>query len=872
MKHFCSFFGFLLVALVSQAQWAVLDNSDLATVEYRAIVYTGSATVLANESGLFRSTDNGLTWARSVSGLDTANTEVENMTFIGGSRNEVWIRTFNGLYFSDDHALTWKKAPLNGMPAGAWVDRIGSFGTRVFTILSYWDNILMKTITKLAYTDNGSDWSVGALLSEDNSSWWEMGVEENSRALFLIEYPNSGSAKLWYTTNGNTIQQIPQTGLPAGSEMNRRAISVDPGGNNLLFNNEKSPGYYRFNFSTQEWESRMNGIVLTGFNVAQTFRAHSFSGLSLATVLFADASMNLQMNLFSSTDGGDNWTIVADPGLQYPIFEERMVRAGDDVIIGEYFNSNLARSATNGQTWTISRGIQTGDFRQLRALGDGTLVVISQEQLKGIIKSTDNGETWTSANGNLPNFMGIYILEDIHASGNMLWALAAENPFDEKLFLYLCSDLSSGTWNKITTIPDSANIRFAGMNGPWPVYFLYNNQDQGTYQMTKDNGTTWKNLSSGIAPLGLEKVYGFRGNAAGGKLFLFGRKSEKTRIYLSENEGTSFFDITSNLDGINFDILISNQYDWDDIASIIASFRADGRFFLAARDYTEPPGSIRFFMLDETEDLWVKQGTKGLDVYYNVNWNNLRFNSGVWYLASSVALFASIDNCATWIPVWNNEGFPMGARPGSFVMNNYGAYLGTRGAGIWRAQLSAPTITTLPATSITDTTAASGATIVSTGGLPFGGKGLCWALTENPTTADNVVYSGKSWDSFTDTMRLLLPNTTYYARAFVQSPKGAGQPVYGNQITFTTDNLTRIVSETGERIALYPNPSDGRFRIETGSDWQMTVMDVTGKIIKSERIEPGVNSITLGSPPAGMYFVRLTGPDGRVRVERLIVK
>ena len=875
MKQICAIFVLLLLSSPTRAQWSLVDKPELSSVEYEYIVYTGSAVLLANESGVFRSADNGATWTLSVSGLDTTYSGVHSMTFIGPPRNETWITTGSGIYKSTDHGLTWSKATINGLQPGMWLDRLSSFGTRLLAIMnySYWENDLLKQITYLAHSDNGTDWTPGALLTEDGASWWQFVNHENSRAAFLVEEPNDNTApKLWSTTNGNTIQPVPVTGLPGSPKIRARSLSIEPAGNNLLFTNEGEPAYYRFNFGIQAWEKKMNGIELTGYGLAMAFRAHSLEGLILATALFADVSMNLEMRLFKSTDNGENWTVVSDPGIDFPIFESKMVQTSTGRILGAHFNSSLVTSDNGGNTWSKAPGIQAGDFNQFRALSDGTLVLISQDQTKGIIKSTDNGETWTSANGNLADFIGIYLVEDIRGAGNYVYALAAENPFGEKLFLFLNQDLSAGVWNKITTTPDSANIWFSGMNGIWPIYFLSNDDDQGTYQMTKDAGASWVNLSTAIAPLNLDRVYGFRGNASGGKLFLFGQKNNKTRVYLSENEGLSFFDITSNIDGPQYDIVISDQWDWDDVAKIMADFRADGKFLLAAWDYNIFPAEIRFYMLDDTEDLWVQQGTEGIKGDYQIRWNNLRFNGGVWYLASSAGVLASINNCSTWQPVWNNQGYPTGTRAASFVMNNYGAYMGTRGAGVWRAQLTAPTLTTLEATHITDTTANSGATIVSTGGLPFGGKGLCWALTENPTTANFVVYSGNSWASYTDTMRLLQPNTTYYARAYVMSPKGGGQPVYGNQISFKTDNLTRIITENAARVVLYPNPSDGRFSIEAETVTQLTVLDVGGRIVHSERVNPGINNISLKKPAAGIYFVRLTGNNGITRVEQLIVK
>lgn len=874
MKHFYSILLFLTIPLLAHSQWALLDKPDLSTVDYNGIVYTGSAVVLINDGGVFRSTDNGITWSMSISGLDTAQAGSSSISWIGSPRNELWLSTRGGIYKSTDHGASWTKPALSGIPGNAWTDRIGRVGTRLFTIAAYWDDGINKEVRRLAYSTDGINWSLGYTLVMDGSSWWEFISYDNDRALFLVEYPNDDSReKIWTTTTGNTIQQLSLVGLPADADINGRSFSIEPEGNNLLFSNSNEGAYYLFNFVTQTWEKRVNGISLADHTVAMAFGGQSLPGLMLTTVLFTDMAMNLVMKLFSSTDNGNNWTLVENPGLTYPLFEGKMITVGGSRIIGGYFNSNLAYSDNNGQSWLKVTAIQAGDFRSLRGLGNGTLIAASQEQTKGLIKSTDNGNTWVSANGNMVSFQGIYFIEEIQPSGyNYVYVTAAEDPFSEKPYLFLTTDLSVGTFTKLTSAPDSADMSFAGMNGVWPILHFKDEEGTGTWQMTKDAGISWVNLTPAITPLSLDRVFSFRGNGTGGKLFLFGQKSSKTRIYLSTNDGASFYDITSNLDGFNYELLLTNQWDYDIATTVMSSFGNANKFFVAAYDHTVSPSRIRLYMLDEVEELWVKQGTDGMPPHYQATLHNLRFYNGVWYFITSAATYASVNNGVTWLPVWNNVGYPGGSSPGAFVANNDGVFLGTRGAGIWRALTFAPVIATLPATEITETTSATGATIVSNGGLPFGAKGLCWSLSPGPTVSDNVTWVGNSWESFTYTLSMLTPNTDYYVRAAVWSPKGGGQPIYGNEITFKTDNATRIYSERSGELLVFPNPSDGRFTVTAESEWIMTVLDLQGRIIMTDKVSPGTNQIRLQKASPGFYFLKLTDINNASQTIRIIVK
>lgn len=94
-----------------------------------------------------------------------------------------------------------------------------------------------------------------------------------------------------------------------------------------------------------------------------------------------------------------------------------------------------------------------------------------------------------------------------------------------------------------------------------------------------------------------------------------------------------------------------------------------------------------------------------------------------------------------------------------------------------------PMVTTLTVTDIMTNAATSGGHVVSPGFTEITAKGVCWAITQNPTTANEKTSDGTGAGSFTSAVKNLQPNTTYYARAYAIN--GAGT-AYGNQVTFKT--------------------------------------------------------------------------------------
>ncbi|MFZ2338511.1 MAG: fibrobacter succinogenes major paralogous domain-containing protein [Bacteroidales bacterium] len=106
-----------------------------------------------------------------------------------------------------------------------------------------------------------------------------------------------------------------------------------------------------------------------------------------------------------------------------------------------------------------------------------------------------------------------------------------------------------------------------------------------------------------------------------------------------------------------------------------------------------------------------------------------------------------------------------------------------------------PTLTTVEVTDITLNSALSGGTITSDGGEEILDKGVCWSTSQSPTISDTKTMDGNGSGNFTSNLVGLAEGTTYYVRAYATNSVGTG---YGNEVTFTTDQVTGAVLTTTE--------------------------------------------------------------------------
>jgi len=103
--------------------------------------------------------------------------------------------------------------------------------------------------------------------------------------------------------------------------------------------------------------------------------------------------------------------------------------------------------------------------------------------------------------------------------------------------------------------------------------------------------------------------------------------------------------------------------------------------------------------------------------------------------------------------------------------------------------LSLPSLTTASVNLIFNTTAISGGNVTDDGGSSISAKGVCWNTSTNPTLLNGFTNNGSGIGNYISNMAGLVPNTTYYVRAYATNSIGTS---YGNELSFTTTNFISL--------------------------------------------------------------------------------
>ncbi|MFZ4413382.1 MAG: SUMF1/EgtB/PvdO family nonheme iron enzyme [Bacteroidales bacterium] len=167
---------------------------------------------------------------------------------------------------------------------------------------------------------------------------------------------------------------------------------------------------------------------------------------------------------------------------------------------------------------------------------------------------------------------------------------------------------------------------------------------------------------------------------------------------------------------------------------------------------------------------------------------------------------------------------------------------------------SLPTVTTTAATLITSSTVTSGGNVTAYGGAAVTARGVCYATTTNPTTANSTVANGSGTGMFTANITGLSANTTYYLRAYANNSVGTA---YGNEISFSTTAIPQIPTVTTTAATLITSStvtSGGNVTAYGGA-----AVTARGVCYATTTNPTTANSTVANGSGTGMYTANITG-------------
>jgi photosystem II stability/assembly factor-like uncharacterized protein len=360
--------------------WAKVK--EVSNNGFLSLAINSARHIFAGSSGggIFRSTDGDVSWPQVNTGL--ANNNVKTLAI--NSAGQIFAGTPSGVFRSMDNGDTWQEANqhLIAQNVSALVIKKNGHvfaGTNVF---------LSPTRGVLRSTDGGNAWT------EVNNGLTNRVI--TSLALNSNEHIFAGTllnGVFRSMDNGDSWTALTTTGLT-----NRSILSLVINARGDIFAGTDGGGIFRLLNGSAGWESVNTGLTN---RVVRSFAINSSNGY-----IFAGTAGGV----FRSTDNGNTW-MPANTGLTDQNVHALAINANGNIFAGTrkisgFFESGgtIFRSTDHGESWTKVHELSNKGFTSL-VINKINGTIFAGTAGNGVFCSIDNGNQWPAVNSGLTSLV-----------------------------------------------------------------------------------------------------------------------------------------------------------------------------------------------------------------------------------------------------------------------------------------------------------------------------------------------------------------------------------------------------------------------------------------------------------------------------------
>ena len=433
----------------------------------------GGVVYLGGNTGFYRSTDGGKTFAKTAGGA------VAGVSVVSSRPESVWISGADGLQTSADSGKTWTKC------AAAGVDRESD------------NKQLLNVIVSRAEPRNMTLWVEGA-----NWHWVRYVSHDGGASFSPMTVVKSGDPMPLNVRNGFTAWHPTKPDVLYGLGGDIVTRSTDGGKTLTWYNNgyngvmlggmmnfsPRNPNVVFLSFQDYNAAATQDGGATWAYYDAsgKGWGGHCYGGYAASPTLFyyGDAdSWGTPRRIRLTRDAGKTWEFVRGAD------GKEITLNGANVSLSDPADPNILfcydhRSPDGGKTWAAMTGCD-GVF-----IASPSTKTLYGRQKTALLRSTDHGATWEKI-ADQPDEIGDVAVD--HKTGRVYIAAG------DKLKAW-----QNGAWTEIAlpadqfgaplrcqtvaTDPQAPNVVYAG--GPRNIYASH-----CTIARSTDGGKTWRNLT-----------------------------------------------------------------------------------------------------------------------------------------------------------------------------------------------------------------------------------------------------------------------------------------------------------------------------------------------------------------------------------------
>ncbi|PLX14145.1 MAG: hypothetical protein C0597_10470 [Marinilabiliales bacterium] len=850
--------------------------------------------------GVLKSTDGGSTWVETGLNYTVDDTWIIGRLLIDTTDNQtLFASTYTGIYKTIDGGSNWTKE----LTSDYVIDMEFKPGdpTTIYASTKYSNSSKIYRST-----DGGDNWSEMINFGSGSRRTEIAVTEDDPNYIYAIVSNTSGGLKGIYKSRdgGDNFEQT-----FAGDEVNHYLLNYYSDGSGdantgqgnydlaiVVAPNDTNTVYIG---GVNTWKSEDGGYTWNINNMWTSYNGYNFVG---APVVHADKHVlryRDTLALFEGNDGGIyktnnegvNWTDLTDGMVISQIYRLSVSQNSESLVIAGLQDNGTKLLYTDGNWYDIKGGdgmeciidptddnVQYGTYtygeieRTLDGWSTSNTSIISDNiadadggawvspyildpnnsqtiyvGYNDVWKSTDRGDNFTQISTiNTGNDLRSMVMSPANSS-----VMYVADPYD-----IWKTDNGGTSWSNITgTLPNAYSIthiqaKHTSSDTLWVAYGGYD--AQRVFEST-DGGATWSNISAGLPNLPVFSI--IQNRQVEDSLSLYAATDIGVFVKNGDNDWIMFSDGLPNVMVTDLDIF------YDDILPENSRLRAAtyGRGLWESDLYDEPKITIdnieQKFYISETV-------TDNIDITFQI-FATFSSNTFTAYLSDEQGYFDSETSIGALES--DNEGtinatipanIPSGTKYRVRVKSSNPVYVSSA-SNEFEINLDDvnPTVNLSSIESGTTTASIFDMNIV------FSEKVYGFEQTDISITNASIT----DFDDTSSPNYVVEISPSASGIITVNIPENVATDSIGNPnmaaaqwtITYTPTNI-ELLKEYG--ISIYPNPSDGKFRVDIAKSnaTQISVIDISGRVIYSENLLRKYSSeIDLSRFSKGVYVLKM---------------
>ena len=415
------------------------SSVNLVSLEFHPtnsnIIYAGSK----GNTTVYKSSDNGVTWAVSGTGLPSTNDVVRCCIAVTNDNPNVIYALFGdnsngfyGLYKSSDEGLTWN-SQSNSPNLLGWSTNGSDNGGQA------WYDLALT----VSHTDENKVFvgGVNCWKSNDSGVNWDLNTH-------------------WYGGGGASYMHADEHMLQY-NPIDNKVYSANDGG--LYFSSDDG----------LSWQDISDGLQITQFyslGVSQTVQDLVITGSQ------DNGTFLKNSNSWDAVIGGDGMECIID-------------HSNSDVMYGAIYYGDIRKSTNGGNSFSSIAPVNNGAWETPYEMDENNSQII-YAGYKELYKTIDGGSSWNIITNNETNGGTINEIALSSSNSNIIFFSDGSNLFK--------TDNAGNSWQNISSSLPNKSITYIivspyNENRVWVTFSGYTNQEKVYH--SDDGGNSWQNIS-----------------------------------------------------------------------------------------------------------------------------------------------------------------------------------------------------------------------------------------------------------------------------------------------------------------------------------------------------------------------------------------